>query len=125
MERKELEYKIERFEKFILQNRFTIEEFYEMEGYLKEIQPSWSGCASCPAQVQFGKTLLKGRLEGLKNELNSFEEVMLESKINEPEMEIPYETPIEAKLEIPPVPKGKIQVTSTCKRCQKKNKTGM
>ena len=38
MKKEELEYKIERIKKFVVQNRYTIEEFHEMEGYLKEIQ---------------------------------------------------------------------------------------
>lgn len=125
MRTEEIQYKIERIEKFILQNRFSIEEFYEMEGYLKEVQPSWEGCPSCPAKVQFGKTLLQAKLNELRDQLNSSEEELLPSRINEPEMEIPYESPLETKLDLPPVPQGKVQVTSKCKKCQQKNKTGM
>ena len=49
----------------------------------------------------------------------------LPSRINEPEMEIPYESPLEAKLNLPPVPQGEKKVISKCKKCQQKNKTGM
>jgi len=121
MKREEIEYRIQRIEKFILQNKYTADEFYEMEAYLKEIQPTWEGCPTCPGKVQFGKILLQQKLEGLKQQLNSIEEELLPSRINEPEMEIQAEPAIE----LPPVPQGKVEVVSTCKRCKKKNKTGM
>ena len=121
MKREQLEYKIERIKKFVIQNRYTIEEFYEMEEYLKEIQPTWEGCPSCQGKVSFGKVLLKERLITLEQQLNNFEEELLPEEINEPELKI--ET--EPKVELPPVPQGEIKVTTKCKKCQQKNKTGM
>lgn len=125
MKQEELEHKIKRIEKFIMQIRFTLEEFNEMEGYLKEIQPSWEGCAHCPAKVTFGKTILENHLPTLRGQLWHMQNQELPSVINQPEMEVQYESPIETKLDLPPVPQGKVEVISTCKKCQKKNKTGM
>ncbi len=123
MEKKELQHKIERIEKFILQNRYTLEEFNEMESYLKEVQPSWEGCPSCPAKVQFGKVLLNKRLEELRNQLKNFNEDQLPSTIST-DLSETAEVAIETSLEeLPPVPQGEVVVTSECKRCKKKRQT--
>lgn len=105
MNKEELEQKINRIEKLSTQKRFTIEEFREMETYLKEIRPNWNGCAHCPAQINFGQTILTEHLNHLRIQLN----------------ELPLgETMTE--YELPPIPVGEVIVTSECSRCKKKNK---
>jgi len=113
MNTQELEYKIERIQKFILQNKYTLEEFNEMEGYLKEYQPSWEGCASCQGKISFGKVLLQNILDNLIQQRDQITPIISNS-----DEVIPYEDP----LPVAPIPQGKVKIKTTCNRCKNKNR---
>ena len=122
MTKEELEHKIKRFEKLSTQRKFTKAEFREMDGYLKEIRPTWVGCAYCPAQINFGQTILLSELNSLRSQLGSMS-VELPSTIST-DLSETAEVAIETSLEeLPPVPVGDVVVTSECKRCKKKRQT--
>jgi hypothetical protein len=121
MTKEELEDKIKRFEKLSTQRKFSKEEFREMDGYLKQIRPNWVGCAYCPAQINFGQTILSSELNSLRSQLGSMS-VELPSTIST-DLSETAEVAIEAPLEeLPPIPVGDVVVTSECKKCRKKNK---
>ena len=113
----ELKNKITRFDRLSTQKKFTKEEFREMERYLKEIRPNWNGCEYCPAQINFGQTILKSELNKLRYDLSQME-TELSSTITDGEV-IPTEPNIETTLDFPV---DEVIVTSECKRCKKKNK---
>ena len=69
----ELKEKIKRFDRLSTQKKFTKLEFREMEGYLKEIRPNWNGCEYCPAQINFGQTILRTELNTLRHNLRDME----------------------------------------------------
>lgn len=113
MNRDELVEKINRFDKLSSQRKFTKVEFREMEGYLKEIRPTWTGCEYCPAQIHFGQTILKTELNSLRRQLTLMDlDSPLQSTISDEEA-IPAEPAIE-------VPVGDVVITSECQKCKKK-----
>lgn len=122
MTKEELEHKIKRFEKLSTQRKFTKEEFREMDAYLKEIRPTWVGCAYCPAQINFGQTILLTELHSLRIQLDSMN-VELQSTIPT-DLSETTEVAVETSLEeLPPIPVGDVIVTSECKKCRKKRQT--
>ena len=114
MNREELEHKIQRFSRLSTQKKCSVDEFREMEGYLKEIRPNWVGCSYCPAQISFGQTILTTELTKLRRQLTLLEvdSPQLQSTISDEEV-IPQEPAIE-------VPVGDVVVSSECQKCKKK-----
>jgi len=122
MNREELVEKIKRFDKLSTQRKFTKQEFREMEGYLKQIRPTWTGCEYCPAQIHFGQTILKTELNNLNRQLTlmDLDNAELQSTIST-DLSETAEVAVEASVEeLPPVPVGDVVITSECKKCRKK-----
>jgi hypothetical protein len=106
--------KIERMIYLSHLRKFTEVEYREFDGYLKEINPTWSGCKYCPGQIAFGQKILLEKVSEIQSQLPS--------AIESSDEIIDVEPKIEAPIIVEDFPVGDVKVTSKCSRCKKKNK---